>query len=105
MAMKTSSHCIGWVWRNRRTFGYQGLSIVPMRQRQSAVIGIGIQVSTPSAPPRWATAVSALMRMSICASAAAVSPKSRKSAERSMTPGGHGATPSPGTCNPNRRAR
>ncbi len=60
-------------WRKIRMVGYHGLSSRWVIHRQSGVVDSGIQTGTPSAPARWATAVSDVMNRSRFTSTAAVS--------------------------------
>ena len=73
------------VWRNRRAVGYQGLSSRPLSQRQSLFQGSSTQTGRPSAPARWATAVSTATIRSSASTAAAVSAKLVRPSDRSMT--------------------
>ena len=59
--------------RNSRIVGYQGLSLRSSSQRQSGAKGSATQTGTPSAPARWATAVSQVITRSRFIITAAVS--------------------------------
>ena len=70
---KTGPHAMCTFWRKIRIVGYHGLSSRWVIQRQSGVVDSGIHTGTPSAPARWATAVSEVMNRSRFLSTAAVS--------------------------------
>src|SRR5262249_21110058 len=80
-------------WRKSRAVGYHGLSSRPSSQRQSGTNGTMIQTNLPSAPARWAVAVSAEITRSSADIAAAVSAKSVSPGARSViVPAGSRAT-------------
>ena len=68
-AANTESQSPGCGWRNRRAEGYQGASVPPSCQRQSAVDGSSTQVFMPIAAARWAIGASIEISRSSCESA------------------------------------
>src|SRR5205807_1842685 len=55
---KTSLQSPARCWRKRRIVGYQGLSVRSRSQRQSGTLDSKTHTRTPSAPAKWARAVS-----------------------------------------------
>ena len=64
MARNTLPQSPGAACRNRRVFGYQGVSPRSRNQRQSGTYFNAIQLGIPSAPARCAKAVSQLINRS-----------------------------------------
>src|SRR5205085_4169192 len=82
LASRASSAAIGWILvlqspmcccRNKRRLGYQGQSARSKNHRQSGTAARATHVGTPSAPPRWAIAVSEVITRSSTFITAAVS--------------------------------
>ena len=90
-ASMTAGHFPGSGCRNRRSVGYHGLSLRPSNQRQHGSKRSSSQTDLPSAPARWATAVSTEMTRSRLAISAAVSAKSPISPITSVSPNSAGA--------------
>ena len=80
---KGSDQSPGLACRKSRMEGYQGLSDRFSIQRQSGVAESSSHVGLPSAPARWATAVSIVMIRSSCSISVAVEAKSSINGDKS----------------------